>query len=123
MGIEPVEVVDVRDQAELERALVRAVRRGNPTVPTPSRGSYPPSPLLKHSKVKSLSTFEKLAQSWKLSKRDDAYFIVPYRPHKEGGSEEDVERGEAIPADKPLEAVVHRLVDRALASDEQMTNG
>ena len=32
MGIEPVEVVDIQDQAGVEQALMRAVGRGNPRV-------------------------------------------------------------------------------------------
>ena len=76
--------------------MIRAVSRGNPRVPTPSRGNYPESPLLKHANVKSLTTFEKLARSWKLSKR------------------------EAIPAEDSLEAAVHRLVERAFVSGEKV---
>jgi hypothetical protein len=64
-------------------------------VPTPSRGNYPESPLLKHANVKSLTTFEN-ARSWKLSKR------------------------EAIPAEDSLEAAVHRLVERAFVSGEKV---
>ena len=121
MGVEPVEVVEARNHAAVEQAMVRAVSRGNPSVPTPTRANFPESSLLKHAKVRSLSSFEKSAKSWKLSKRDNAYFIVPYRPRKDQGVEEDIERGEAIPADEPLESVVRRLVNRALESDAQMT--
>ena len=118
MGVEPVEVVDARDRTALEQALIRVVNRGNPIVPTPSRTNYPEDCLLKYAKVKSLSTFEKLARSWQLSKRDGAYIIIPYRPGKYGGAEEDVERGEAIPAEEPLEVVVRRFVNRALESTD-----
>ena len=113
IGIEPVEVIDATDRQGLEQALIRAVNRGNPVVPTPTRDKFPEDPLLKHAKVKSLSTFEKSAQSWKLSKREGAYLIAPYRPGKHGGSEEDVDRTEAIPEEEPLEYAVHRLVERA----------
>lgn len=113
MGVEPVEVVDAADQAAVADALIRAVNRGNPVVPTPTRDNYPEDPLLKHAGVKSLATFEKSAQSWKLSKREGAYLIAPYRPSGEGGAEEDLERTEAVPAREPLESVVHRLVERA----------
>jgi hypothetical protein len=113
MGIEPVEVVDVADQTGVEDALIRAVNKGNPVVPTPARDNYPEDPLPKAAGVKSLATFEKSAQSWKLSKRDGAYLIAPYRPRKEGGAEEDLERTEAVPTEEALESVVHRLVQRA----------
>lgn len=117
MGIEPVEVVDANDQNAIEDAIVRAVERGNPVVPTPTRDNYPEDPLLKYAKVNSISAFEKLSQSWKLSKRGGAYFITPYRPLKSGGSEEDTDRTEALPAvGESLASVVHRLVDRATKS-------
>jgi hypothetical protein len=119
MGIDPVEVVDARDQIGLEQAVMRVVNRGNPSVPTPARSNFPKNPMLKYAKVKQ-SSFNKFAQYWQLSKRDGAYFIVPYRPRNDGvGKEEDVERGEAIPAEVPLETVVRRLVRRVLESDRQ----
>jgi len=64
-----------------------------------------------------MSAFEKSSQSWKLSKRGDAYLIAPYRPLKAGGSEEDADRTEAIPvAEESLTSVVHRLVERATSA-------
>jgi hypothetical protein len=118
MGIEPVEVVDPDDPGALEQAIMRTVKRGNPSVPTPPGGAkFPKSVLLKYAKMKSISSLDKLATSWQLSKREGAYLIVPYRPRKDSGKEEDTERGEAIPGDMPLEAVVHRLVHRVLGWD------
>jgi hypothetical protein len=114
MGIEPVEVVDATDREAVERAMIRAIARGNPVIPTPTRDNFPEDPLLKHANVKSLSTFERSAQTWKLSKRQGAYLIAPYKPGKEGGSVEDFDRTEAVPAEIPLETVVHRLVERAM---------
>ncbi len=117
MGIEPVEVVEAHDRAVLEQAIIRAVKRGNPSVPTPPGGTkFPKSPLLKYAKMKSISRFDKVATSWKLAKREGAFLIVPYRPRKDSGQEEDTERGEALPADVPLERVVRRLISRALES-------
>ena len=122
MAIEPIEVVDARDGPRLEQALLRAVSRGNPSVPTPLLTEVNDSsknPLLKLAKVKSSSAFEKHAKSWQLSKRDGAYFVVPYRPHESGGKVEDVERTERIPGDVPLEAAVRRLVGLALGQGQQ----
>jgi hypothetical protein len=117
MGIEPIEVVEAHDQAAAEQATIRAVKRRNPSVLTPSGGAkLPKSPLLKYAKMKSISSFDKVAKSWKLAKREGAFLIVPYRPRKDTGQEEDTERGEAIPADVPLETVVRRLISRALES-------
>jgi hypothetical protein len=115
MGIEPVEVIDARDPTGLEQAIIRVVKRGNPSVPTPPGGAkFPKSVLLKYAKMKSISSFDKLAKSWNLSKRDGAYLIVPYRPRKDAGQEEDTERGEAIPINVSLETVVRRLISRVL---------
>jgi hypothetical protein len=117
MGIEPVEVVDARDPAALEQAIIRAVKRGNPSVPTPPGGAkFPKSVLLKYANMKSISSFDKLAKSWNLSKREGAYLIVPYRHRRDRGQEEDAERGEAIPGHVSLETVVRRLMSRALKS-------
>jgi hypothetical protein len=119
IGIEPVDVVDARDRAALEQAIIRVVKRGNPTVPTPQGGAnFPKSVLLKYAKMKmkSISSFDKLAKSWQLSKREGAFLIVPYRPRQDRGMEEDTERGEAIPVDVSLETVVGRLISRALDS-------
>jgi hypothetical protein len=114
MGIEPVEVVNALDRAALEQAIIRVVKRGNPSVPTPTRTTFPKSPLLKYAKMKSISSFDKVAKSWKFSKRDGAFLIVPYRHRKDTGQEEDTERGEAIPGDVPLETIVRRLINRVL---------
>jgi hypothetical protein len=115
IGIEPVEVVDAHDQAAFEQAIIRVVRRGNPSVPTPPGGAqFPKSVLLKYAKLNSISAFDKIAKSWQLSKREGAYLIIPYRPRKDSGAEENTVRGEAIPAEEPLETVVRRLVRRVL---------
>jgi hypothetical protein len=116
MGIEPVEIVDARDHAAAEHALMQAISRGNPSIPTPVRATFPKNPLLKYANVKSDSSFDRQTKSWQLSKRDGAYFIVPYRLRRDRGKVEDTERGEAMPTDLPLLTVVRRLVGRALGS-------
>jgi hypothetical protein len=57
--IDPVAVVDVSDRKAVEDAMLRAIARGNPTVPTPTRDNFPEDVPLKCARVKSLSTFEK----------------------------------------------------------------
>src|ERR1051325_10525742 len=84
MGIDPVEVVDMFDKTALEQAMLRAIARGNPTVPTPARDNYP-DVLLKYAKVKSLSSFERHAQTWKIAARENTYLIASYRPVEGGG--------------------------------------
>jgi hypothetical protein len=113
----PVEVVEKINHHAVEEAVLRAIGRGNPTVPTPTRDAYPEPVVLKYAKVRSLSTFERLAQTWKFAKHGSTYEIVPYQRLKTGGGEEDRDRTEAIPADEQsLESAVHRLVERALVT-------
>jgi hypothetical protein len=119
VGIEPVEVVDVRDQVGLEQALLRAVHRGNPSVRTPSRDNFPKSVLLERTKLRSLKSLDRLGKSWRLSKKPSGYSIAPYRPLPEGGAVEDLEHEETIPVEAPLEKIVRRLLSRALESEEK----
>jgi len=115
MGIEPVEVADLHNQEAIESAILRIVKKGNPVVPTPQGGTkFPKSPLLKYTKMKSISSFDRIAKSWQFAKRDGAFLIVPYKPRVDRGKEEDTERGEAIPVGVSLETAVHRLVERVL---------
>jgi hypothetical protein len=118
MAIEPVEMVDAADAQAIEAAMVRAVERGNPIVPTPVRGAFPEPVLLRHAGVKSLATFERLAKTWKLSKVGNSFTLAPYRPSEHGGSEEDVERSEVISATTSIVDVVRRLVRRATAESD-----
>lgn len=114
IGIDPVEVRDSTDRAGAEEAMLRTVERGNPMIPTPTRNNFPDPVVLKYANVKSLSTFEKAAKSWKLSKNDRGYIIAPYRLRRDAGADEDTENEEQISEDVPLREVVHRLVQRAL---------
>jgi len=116
VGVDPVEVVDLSDWKGVEDALFRAVSRGNPIIPTPTRDAFPEPVLLKYAKVKSLSTFERSAETWQLSKREGAYLLAPYLPQEHGGAEQDPDRTEAVPADMPLAEIIHRLVERAIRS-------
>lgn len=118
LATEPIEVVDTADRQEVENAIMRAITRGNPVVPTPSRDNYPPDPLLKSANVKSVSTFEKSAERWQLARAKGVYEIVPYKRMKPAGAVEDREQTELVPDSEPLPVVVHRLVERALGPVE-----
>ena len=45
MDVEPLEAVPVTDRRAVEQAIERAVSRGNPVMPTPSRATSPPPHL------------------------------------------------------------------------------
>jgi hypothetical protein len=114
IGMEPVEVVDATEREEVENAIMRAITRGNPPVPTPSPGDYPKSPPQERAKVKSPSAFERSAQRWKLSRHGGTWEIVPYKRVKPAGAVEDRDLMEVPPDSEPLPTVVRRLVERAL---------
>jgi hypothetical protein len=114
LAVEPIVVVDSRNFDAVAAAFLDAIHRGNPIVPTPSRDNYPPSLLLKYSNAKSLPAFEKSAQRWKLGRYSAEYAVVPYRPGRNGGSEEDVGSRETFSIAEPIESVVGRLIERAL---------
>ena len=114
VGIEPVVVVDETDHAAIEKAIVSVVEQGNPRVPTPSRDAYSEDVVLKYAGVKSLPAFEKLARTWKLSKRGHNFLVAPYQPGPDDGSTEALARQEAMPSDTPLPQVVRRLLERAV---------
>ena len=116
LGIEPVAVVDATDRAAVKAAFLDAVSRGNPIVPTPSRSNFPPDPLLKYANVKSVSELAKSAHSWQLTKYATEYVAAPDRPGKYGGSEQDDGKKQVFPADEPMDRIVSRLVDHALAA-------
>jgi len=120
LAVEPVAVADESDKTGIEEAVASAVERGNPIVPTPTRDGYKDYVLLKYAGVKSLSTFEKLARTWKLSRRSGNFVIAPYRPGQYGGAEEDLNRQESVPDSVPVREVIHRLVQRALSEPADM---
>jgi hypothetical protein len=117
LAIEPVSVIDPHDRQSIRSALLDVIRRGNPTVPTPSRANYPPDPLLKHANVKTASALERSSRRWKITKYATGYGIATYRPGKYGGSEEDETTRQAFSLDEPVESVVDHLLERALGAD------
>jgi hypothetical protein len=59
LDVEPVAVAAVADFETFRRAIYDALRRGNPTVPTPTRAKFPVPVVLKYAKARSWSAFEK----------------------------------------------------------------
>ena len=112
---EPVEVVPVTDNAELVQAILRTLRRGNPSVATPTSGSYPKPILLQYAKVKSWSTFASTASGFSIAKRDGLYIICSYRATEGGGHEEDLSRQETLPASTELETVAEWIAERLVS--------
>ena len=115
LATEPVDVLDTSDRNAIEQSLLRAVERGNPVIPLPPRDAYPKYVLLKYANVKSLSAFERTAEHWQLEKTRDAYVIIPMLRAERSSFVPDMEHSERFPLDTPITAVIHRLLDLALA--------
>ncbi|MDB4908689.1 MAG: hypothetical protein JWO05_3473 [Gemmatimonadetes bacterium] len=59
---EPVDTVTAPDAASLTAALKRAMERGNPAVPRPSRRSFPQPVVVESAGAKSWRAFEEMAR-------------------------------------------------------------
>ena len=76
-GVEPVDVVPVKNTEALHQALKATIARGNPAVPQPRRrDDWPPPAVLKYAGVKSWPAFERGRQVWNLEENDGIYRIA-----------------------------------------------
>jgi hypothetical protein len=112
IGIEPVEVVPISDPNALASAIKKAVNRGNPVVPTPSRANFPKDVILKYAKVKSISAFEKGTSFWQIREKDGIYETEKWKENPEGGWVPDPKRKEVLAQGTSLDDAVRRLVVR-----------
>jgi hypothetical protein len=98
--------------------LMKAIRRGNPVVKTPTRQNFPPPVMQRHCGMKSFSAFERTAALWAISGRDDSYVIYPWRRSTQhrGAWEEDYQNRTALPLTTPLEEVARHAAERAFNS-------
>ncbi len=124
LGVEPVDVEKVADAGALKGVLLRAINRGNPIVPTPTREHFPPDVMRRHCGMKSFSAFERTAQLWSISKNADSYVIRPWRrsARYRGAWEEDHERETIVPATMSLEELALRAANIALSDVHTTTD-
>jgi hypothetical protein len=124
LGIEPVDVEKVADASAMKGVLLRAINRGNPIVPTPTRENFPPNIMRRHCGMKSFSAFERTAQLWSISQKADSYVIRPWRRSAKyrGAWEEDHERGTIVPATMSLEELALRAAKIALSEVNATTD-
>jgi hypothetical protein len=111
MDVEPVRVVSATDSKALQGAIVEVMSKGNPTVPTPARASFPKPILLNYARVKSWSDFEKNALVWTIEETDGIYQIKPGRRRADRGWEDDPGRIESLPSGTVLGTVAQRAAD------------
>src|ERR1035438_7530593 len=79
LGAEPVEVQTVGSVSSLQKLLLAAIARGNPSVPTPTRANFPRPIMERYCGMKSLSAFERTAASWSVSKDESGFRIYEWR--------------------------------------------
>src|SRR5258708_39144334 len=97
LDIDPVEVTSISDAEGFARAVRQTIDRGHPTVPTPTRATGFPKPVvLRYAKVRSLTAFEKDTSYWQLHRKDDAYQIEQWMKGPQGGLLPDPARNERL---------------------------
>src|ERR1700693_2456187 len=80
LDIEPVEVTPISDEEDFLGAIRRTIDRGHPMVPTPTRATGFPKPVvLRYAKVRSFADFEKDASYWQLHKDGDLFRIEQWK--------------------------------------------
>ena len=109
MDIEPVRAVPATDSEALQSAIMEAMSRGNPTVPTPMRATFPKPVVLKYAKVQSWSAFEKNALNWTIVEESGSYQIKPKRRRPDKGWEDDPEKIESLPPGASVDTVARRV--------------
>jgi hypothetical protein len=111
MNIEPVEVVPVSDSQAFARAIKQTIARGNPMIPTPTRATGFPKPVIpKYAKLKSWRAFEQDASYWTFEKREGAYEIEQWQKSPERGWDPDPERRITLPDGTPQDEAIKQLV-------------
>ena len=75
MDIDPVAVVEGVNHQTVAEAIKAVISKGNPTVATPTRATFPKPVILKYANVKSWATFEKGAFCWTIKKKDHSHPI------------------------------------------------
>src|SRR5437899_4178781 len=89
LDVEPVAVVVADNSAVLQNAVADAIRRGNPTVATPVRTTFPKPVLLHYAKTRTWADFEKDTQFWSIAEKDGVYAVNHGRRRADGRGWED----------------------------------
>lgn len=109
LDIDPVEVVPAADSENLQSTIGKALSKGNPVAPTPTRATFPKPVVSKYAKVKSWSAFEKGTLVWSIVENSGNYQIEPHRKAPDKGWEDDPTRIEHLPPGTTLEEVAQRV--------------
>ncbi len=110
LEIDPVEVVPADEAEAVQAAIKRALGRGNPKVPTPTRAAAPKPVILKYANVNSWSAFENGTETWTVIQDDNgSYQIKRGRRRSDAGWEDDPAKIEASPDGATADQVSERV--------------
>ena len=112
LDIDPVEVTPISDEESFISAIRRCIDRGHPIVPTPTRATGFPKPvILRYVKVRSLAAFEKDASYWQIHKEDNQYRIEQWKKGAQAGWLPDPARIETLPLGASVDDAIKRLIN------------
>ena len=116
LAAEPVVVQRVETVETLQNLLLDALARGNPTVPTPARRSFPRPVMERCCGEKSLAAFERTATCWSVSRDACEYRIYEWRrsARYRGAREQDRESEIRLPVETPVVDVARLAAETAL---------
>jgi len=109
LGVEPVDVVPVANTEALQRAILRAIKTGNPKIATPTRANFPEPVLLRYANVKSWPVFEKNALFWNVAEKNGLYEIYRGRKRADRGWDDDPAQIQRIQPGLGLHEICDRI--------------
>lgn len=113
LAVEPIAVVPVSDSDRLRHALVEAVARENPSVPSSrnrEEGKRRRAIFHKYAKVRSAPELQRSTRSWSIEEENGRYQIVGTKEAPYGGKRADPEQKEMFAAGTTVDAVVNRMI-------------
>lgn len=112
MDIDPVTVVDSANHEGVVDAIKATISKGNPTVATPTRGTFPKPVVLPYANVKSWVTFEKNAFCWKISRNELGFQLRPQRKNFAGGWEDDPGQSRSFDGERSVDELASSIADQ-----------
>jgi hypothetical protein len=109
MDVDPVEVAPAADIEAVQRALVRAMNRGNASAAMPSGPPFPEPVVLKYAKVKSWSEFEENCLHWSIEQEDGVFSIMRGLKVANRGWEYSRDHIEVLPPGTGIEEAARRM--------------
>lgn len=110
MDVEPVAVVSVEDSAGLRKAFFDVIARKNDSA-NPTTDDIQGRPIiLKYTRDKSWSAFQRGASNWHIKINDGSYQIVPYSTHQKGYWTPDLAHRIDFPSQATVQDVINRMI-------------